>query len=104
MDEVQFKKDEHGHGMFYIMEEDEKWGEMVVEIKENIMTVFHTEVLEKAEGKGYAKKLLAAMVQYARQANLKVIALCPYVHLQFRRHSDEYADIWVKDSPEHKTE
>jgi len=96
MDDVQIKLDEKGEGAFYIMEDEVLMGEMVIGIKENILTAYHTEVAEKAEGKGVAKQLLAAMVTYARDNNLKVIPLCPYVHLQFRRHPQEYADIWLK--------
>ena len=96
MDDVQIKLDEKGNGAFYIVEDEVLMGEMVFGIKEKILTVYHTEVAEKAEGKGVAKQLLTEMVTYARDNNLKVIPLCPYVHLQFRRHPQEYADIWLK--------
>src|SRR5215208_2616493 len=96
MDEVQLKLNVKGEGSFYIMDGEEQIGEMVVALNKNILTVHHTEVLEKAESKGFAKKLLSEMVNYARKNSLKVIPLCPYVHLQFRRHPDEYADIWRK--------
>jgi predicted GNAT family acetyltransferase len=38
--------------------------------------------------------LLDAMIDYARKNNLKVITLCPFVHAQFKRHPEEYADVW----------
>lgn len=102
MDEVQLKLNEKGEGKFYIMNADEQVGEMAVVLKNDVLTVHHTEVLEKEEGKGYAKILLTAMVNYARQNHLKVVALCPYVHLQFRRRPDDYADIWLKDQEGHR--
>jgi len=34
------------------------------------------------------------MVDYARSYNLKVIALCPFVSAQFKKHPEQYADIW----------
>jgi uncharacterized protein len=43
-----------------------------------------------------AKKLLSAMVDYARKNQLKVLPLCPYVLAQFKRHREEYADVWEK--------
>ena len=98
MDEVQLKLDENGEGSFYIMEDEVLLGEMVIGLKEDILTVFHTEVSEKAEGKGLAKKLLDSMVAYARNKGLKVKALCPYVHLQFKRHPQEYADIILNET------
>ena len=97
MGEVELKLNGQQQGAFRIMEDDEQIGEMAIDIKEGILTAYHTEVVEKAEGKGYAKKLLNAMADYARKNSLKVVPLCPYVHLQFRRRPDEYADIWQKE-------
>ncbi len=66
-----------GQGAFYLTEDGKTIGEMVIEIKGNDLTVFHTEVLPEHEGKGLAKELLTYMVDYARKNNLIVIALCP---------------------------
>ena len=96
MEGVQLRLDEKGAGAFYIVEDGEQVGEMVIGINKKVLTVYHTEVSKMAEGKGLAKKLLLSMVSYARQNGLKVIALCPFVHLQFRRHPDEYNDIWLR--------
>ena len=96
MEGVEFKLDEKGNGGFYIMEGNEQIGEMAISIDEAALTVYHTEVIPAAEGKGYAKKLLEAMVEHVRNKNLKVIPLCPYVHAQFKRHEDQYADIWLR--------
>lgn len=97
MDEVKLKLDEKGHGHFFILDGEEEIAEMEISISEDNLTVYHTEVLPKAEGKGLAKKLLATMVDHAQKNALKVIPLCPYVHAQFKRHPEEYADVWNKD-------
>ena len=94
MDTIELRLDEKGHGGFFIMDGVEQLGEMEISIDGDELTVYHTEVEPKAEGKGFAKKLLAAMVDHARKNGLKVIALCPFVHAQFKRHPEEYADIW----------
>jgi len=94
VDEIKLDLNEKGHGAFFIMDGDEQLGEMVISILSGKLTVYHTEVLAKVEGKGFAKKLLVAMVDYARKNGLKVIPLCPYVHAQFKRHPKEYADLW----------
>jgi predicted GNAT family acetyltransferase len=94
MSDVQLNLDEKGHGRFYIMEDNEQIAEMEISINTGDLTVYHTEVSPKFEGKGLAKQLLATMVDHARKNDLKVIPLCPYVHLQFRRHPEEYADVW----------
>jgi uncharacterized protein len=97
MEEVKLNLDDKGHGTFYIMDGEGQIGEMEISISGQNLTVYHTEVATKAEGKGYAKKLLNAMVDHARSNHLKVIPLCPYVHAQFKRHPDEYADVWNKE-------
>ena len=97
MDEVKLKLNDKGHGGFYIMDGEEQLGEMEVSVLEKNLTVYHTEVSPKAEGKGFAKKLLNTMVEYARKNDLKVTPLCPFVHAQFKRHPEEFADIWNKD-------
>jgi hypothetical protein len=96
MNEVQLKFDEEGNGSFLVMDGEEKLGEMVISISGNTLTAHHTEVSSKAEGRGLAKKLLSAMVNYARSNDLKVYPLCLFVRAQFKRHPDEYADIWKK--------
>ncbi len=93
MEEVQLKLSENGRGYFFIMEDEEQLGEMEISILQNELTVFHTEVRPKAEGKGVAKKLFNKMVGYSRENNLKVTAICPFVLSQFRRHPGQYDDI-----------
>ena len=80
MPEVKLDINEKGKGAFYISENGEQLGEMEVKISHGRLVVYHTEVLEKEEGKGLAKKLLENMVDYARSHKLKVVPLCPYVN------------------------
>ncbi|MET0463389.1 MAG: GNAT family N-acetyltransferase [Chitinophagaceae bacterium] len=72
-------------------------GKMDIAISEGRLTVFHTEVSPEFEGRGFAKLLLQQLVSYAREKELKIIPLCPYVNAQFRRHPAEYTDVWEKD-------
>ena len=97
MEEIKLELNENGQGHFLIFENNEQLGEMEISIADDKLTVYHTEVAPKAEGKGFAKKLLEKMVAHARMHSLKVVPLCPYVHLQFRRHPDEYADVWSRN-------
>ncbi|AWH85672.1 N-acetyltransferase [Flavobacterium album] len=96
MTEIRLELDEKKHGGFNLYEEGSKIGEMVISLATDRITVYHTGIEPVAEGKGYAKLLLEEMVKYSRENNLKVIALCPYVHAQFKRHPDTYADVWLK--------
>lgn len=95
MENIRLETGPKGSGHFYLYEGDERLGDMEINISGSILTVYHTEVAEKAEGKGYAKKLLKAMVNHARINGLKVVPLCPFVHAQFKRHPEEYADVWM---------
>ncbi|MCX2484983.1 GNAT family N-acetyltransferase [Pedobacter sp. MR2016-24] len=79
---------------FDIYDEKGKQGEMIFDIAGNDMTIYHTEVEPESEGKGYAKLLLNNMVGYAREHQLKVIPMCAYVYAQFKRHEEEYDDVW----------
>lgn len=96
---VQFTIDNKNKGSFFILEDGEKLGEMEVSLTPAAITVYHTEVLPKAEGKGLAKKLLETMVDYAKKNALQVIPLCPYVFVQFKRHPEEYAEVWTDSKP-----
>jgi len=82
---------------FDVWDEDGKVGEMIFDLSDRNLTVYHTEVDPEREGRGYAKLLLDAMVSYVRENKLKVIPLCPYVHAQFKRREDLYQDIWNKE-------
>jgi predicted GNAT family acetyltransferase len=96
MNNVQFELIEGATGSFFLEDGGERVAEMEVGINGQEMTVYHTEVQPEGEGKGLAKMLLAAMVEHARANNLKVIAQCTFVHLQFKKHQEEYKDIWQK--------
>jgi len=94
---IKLELDEKQHGAFNLYDEASKIGEMVIGIKNNVLTVYHTEVDENQSGKGYAKLLLDEMVSYTRKNKLMVRPLCVYVLGQFKRHPEEYADIWLKE-------
>lgn len=94
METIKLELDEKQHGAFNLYEDGKKLGEMTVSVKEDLLTVYHTGVEPEGEGKGFAKKLLEEMTSYARANKMMVLALCPYVHAQFKKHLDEYQDIW----------
>lgn len=101
METIRLEQDKEGNGGFFISENEEQLGEMAISVSGGNLTVHHTEVSSKAEGRGFAKKLLEAMSAHARANNLKVIPQCRFVLTQFTRHPDQYADLWNND---HKKE
>ncbi|SHE97984.1 GNAT family N-acetyltransferase [Chryseobacterium sp. OV279] len=84
-------------GEIQLFSDDHKAGKMDISVIGKKLTVYHTEVNPEHEGKGFAKILLERLVSYARENDLKIVPLCPYVHLQFKRHPDEYNDVWLKE-------
>ena len=97
MDEVKLSLDENQEGRFYIEENGELMGEMIVSVSGTELTAHHTEVSPAAQGKGIAKLLLNAMVAHVRENEMKVIPHCPYVHAQFKKNPELYGDIWKKE-------
>lgn len=92
MEDIKVEVNQHGDGAFYLFQDNNIVGKMLVGITANDLNAYHTEAM--IEGKGFAKKLVAAMVAYAREHHLRVTPYCPYVHAQFKRHPDLYNDIW----------
>ena len=91
--EIEIKED--GKGAVYIKEDGKTLGEMVVGVKDGVLTGYHTEVFEGGEGKGLGRELLNAMVAYAREHQLKVVPVCAYVAAQFKRREEEYVDLSI---------
>ncbi|WP_294286498.1 GNAT family N-acetyltransferase [uncultured Chryseobacterium sp.] len=84
-------------GEVQLFSDDQKAGKMDISVIGNKLTVYHTEVSKEFEGRGFAKILLEKLVGYAREHDLKIVPLCPYVHAQFKRRPDEYSDVWLKE-------
>jgi predicted GNAT family acetyltransferase len=49
----------------------------------NTLTIQHTEVSEAFAGKGVGKKILMEIVKFAREKQIKIIALCPFAKSVF---------------------
>jgi predicted GNAT family acetyltransferase len=95
MSNVKLEMNDSKRGKFIVTGGDGQSGEMDVAVLNGKLVVYHTEVTPAAEGKGFAKQMLAAMVDYAREHKLKVRPLCSYVHAQFKRHPADYSDVWT---------
>jgi predicted GNAT family acetyltransferase len=97
MNEIKLKLNDKGQGAFVIEEGGEVVAEMQIVINKSDLVARHTEVSERLKGQGVGAKLLDTMVQYARDHQFKVVPLCPFVNLQFRRHPEKYDDVWNKN-------
>ncbi len=94
MTDVQFETYADGKGLFFVAKGNEKIAEMEVAVTSNELIVYHTGVEPSYEDQGLAKKLLGVMVEHARENNLKVVPLCRFVLIQFKRNPAEYSDVW----------
>jgi uncharacterized protein len=97
MGNIQLQLNEAGRGAFVVEENGERLAEMVVAVMGSNLVIYHTEVTDQLAGKGVAKQLLTEAVQYARDHEFKIIALCPFVYAQFNKYPDLYTDIWNKN-------
>lgn len=97
MNDIELNLDEELHGSFVIEEGDQQLAEMQFAISGDNLVVYHTEVGEAYNGRGFATKLFIQMVGYARKNKYKVIALCTYVNTQFKAEPAEYEDVWNKE-------
>ncbi len=84
----------NGTGEIQLFSDDQKAGKMDIEVADDRLIVYHTEVNPEHEGKGFARLLLDRLVSYARENHLRVVPLCPYVHAQFKRKPEVYQDVW----------
>ncbi len=99
--EIQFKMDEKKRGSFFIEQDGQQIAELDFEVKDNLLNAYHTGVRPELEGQGIAGRLFDRMVTFAREEGYKVIPSCSYILVKFRRHPDEYQDIWqrMEDEP-----
>lgn len=56
------------------------------------ISLMHTEVPKELEGRGIGSRLAKAGLEFARNASLKVVPLCPFVVAYIRRHP-EYLEL-----------
>lgn len=95
MDTTLRHEDDGKKGGFYMLDEaGNRLAEMTYSHRsESVININHTEVDERLQGQGIAKKLLDATIAMARKNSLNVKATCSYAHGQLTKHADQYADI-----------
>lgn len=79
--------EEAGHrGAFFYNREGRRLAEMTYSrANASLIIVDHTEVDDSLTGQGVARRLLDALVTWARDTSTKVLATCPYATAQFAR-------------------
>lgn len=81
-------------GAFFIEEEDKRIAELTYTKNGDYRIIIdHTEVKDSHSGQGLGKKLVYHAADYARKHQLKVLPLCPYARMVFRRYKEDFQDI-----------
>ena len=91
---IQVEMKENGSGNISAINDGEEMGFIEIGRETGFVTAFHTEVYPAGEGQGWGKQLFKALVDYARENKLQITPLCPFVHAQLKRGTDEYKDVW----------
>ncbi|NMM54407.1 GNAT family N-acetyltransferase [Paenibacillus aquistagni] len=88
----QVSHNQEGH-QFYMEQDGILIAEMTYSItRETLYIIDHTFVNENYRGQGLAEQLMSAVVQFARDHQIKLIPLCPFAKKQFET-KPEYADV-----------
>ena len=84
-------------GAWYINHDGKMIAEMTYDRNhDGTITIDHTETDRELEGQGIASRLMKKAVTFARENNLKIIPLCPFVEVQFERH-ESYRDVQAEN-------
>lgn len=78
---------EHGHrGSFFIEQDGKRIAEMTYSrVDASLVIIDHTEVSASLGGQGVGRRLLDAVVQWARETHTRLLATCPYASAQFAK-------------------
>jgi len=83
-------------GSYFISDGDETLAEMTwVKGSDLYIIVDHTMVAERLKGQGIGRKLLEKVIELARERNIKILPLCPFVKSVFDK-VPEYEDVLYK--------
>ena len=81
-------------GVFYIRTDDDVIAEMTfVFAGKDKLIADHTWVDESQKGKDLGKKLFDELIEFSRANSIKVMATCPFVLHQLKKHRNELLDI-----------
>ena len=94
MEKIEIHEGEKGLSFFSIHESGgAEVGRMTVSVKGSKLEAGYTSVAFAQRKNGYGKKLIDAVVDYAKENNLKVVAKCGFVAMIFNKYPEAYKDI-----------
>ncbi len=93
MEKIEIHEGEKGISFFSIHADGQEVGRMLVSVTPGILEAGYTSVGLAQRKNGYGKKLIDAVVDYAKENNLKVIAKCGFVAMMFNKYPETYGNI-----------
>lgn len=93
MEKIEIHEGQNGISFFSLHADGQEVGRMLVSVASNILEAGYTSVGFAQRKNGYGKKLIDAVVDYARENNLKVKAKCGFVAMMFNKYPETYGDI-----------
>lgn len=85
-----------GHNKFYVgNDENQPQAEITYKfVDNNEIDINHTGVSDELSGQGVGKQLVYAVVEHARDNNLKIIATCPFAKSVLEK-DDSVQDVYL---------
>ena len=77
------------------LERDGQVAYLAYNLAGKVLQLIHTEVPEALRGKAIASTLAESALQWAREHQVKVDVICPYVAAYLKKHP-EYADLVLR--------
>lgn len=93
MEKIEIHSGEKGISFFSLNVDDREVGRMLVSSTLGVLEAGYTTIDLGQRGSGYGKKLVDAVVDYARENRLKVKAKCGFVSMIFNKYPETYGDI-----------
>lgn len=78
-------------GKVIAQEGSEQVGELNFLLDNGVVVITHTRAFDGHEGKGVAKMLVNATIDYARENGLKLRPICSYAYTYMMRHPEHAA-------------
>ena len=93
METIDMHEGDNGISFFSLLVDGREVGRMMINITPGKLRAGHTGVDISQQHNGYGKKLVDAVVDYARKNDLKVIPDCGFVGMMFKKYPELYGDI-----------
>lgn len=87
-------KQDGNKGSFYIEENEKVLAEMTyTHAGPALIIIDHTEVLDELRGRQVGLSLVNRAADYAREARLKILPLCPFAKSVFDKYPETFSDV-----------